>query len=206
MLMNTKSLTLAFLAATTFGSLAQAQSSTRHFGTVVQSGSGYTLAEFHDPSLLLETSLNLDIYLDEVVDLTGHLHSAANGSGQGFEVDTIALADRAFSSDHVGVLGAPARLRIDAVGVANYFVHVSLGYGYNPLVAYGPSVEGVLWLDPNIILSVAGGSLLDRWRGDVYVPNDPYLLGLTLYFQASVHEAGQPLLFLNSNEMTFSSI
>lgn len=203
--MKLHNLTLAFLAAATLGATAQAQAPVRHVGTLVQAGSHYTLAEFHDPNIRLQSSANLDEFLDEVVDLTGSLQSSFTGNTQDFQVANIGLADRAFSSDDVGVLGSFARMRVDAAGTANYFVHVSLGHGYMPLTSYGPTVAGAFWLDPSIVLSVAGGALIGRWRGDLWIPNDPFFLGLTLYFQAAVHEPGQPLLFLNSNPMTFTN-
>jgi hypothetical protein len=203
--MNSKNLTSAFLATVAFGAFAHAQAPSRHVGTLVQVGNDYTLAELHNPGIRLQSTFNLDEFVDEVVDLSGSLQSSFTGTGQNFQVATIGLADRAFSSDDVGVLGSFARMRVDAVGTANFFVHVSLGYGYLPLTTYGPTVAGAFWLDPSIVLSVAGGAMIDRWRGNLFVPNDPFFLGLTLYFQAAVHEPGQPLLFLNSNPMTFTN-
>lgn len=202
--MNPKNLTCAFLASVALGSALHAQASTRHIGTLVQSGSHYTLAEFHDPNLRLESSLNLAAFLDEVVDVTGSVSSSFTGTTRQFDVATIALSERAFSSQSVVQLGSSTRLQVDTLGTANFFVHVSLGHGYMPLVSYGPTVAGVFWLDPSIVLSVAGGAMFERWRSNLFVPNDPYLLGVTLYFQAEVHEPGQPLLFLNSNAMSFS--
>ncbi len=202
--MNRNLLTLGLLFAAALGSPLLAQSPARHVGTVVLAGSHYTLAEFHDPNLRLESSLDLSPFLDEVVDLTGAVANSFTGPTQQFNVSTIVLSERAFSSDEIGHLGTTARLRVDAHGISNFFVHVSLGHGYVPLVSYGPTVAGVFWLDPSIVLSVAGGVMFDRWRGNIFVPNDPFLLGLTLHFQASVHQPGLPLLFLNSTAMTFA--
>jgi len=202
--MNPKNLTCAFLAAATLGSSLTAQAPARHVGTLVQAGSHYTLAEFHDPNMRLESSVNLAQFVDEVVDLTGSVASSFTGPTQQFDVATIALSERGFSSDSVVQLGSSTRLQVDALGTANFFVHVTLGHGYMPLVSYGPTVAGAFWLDPSVVLSVAGGAMFERWRGNLFVPNDPFLLGLTLHFQAAVHEPGQPLLFLNSNSMAFS--
>lgn len=170
----------------------------------MQAGSHYTLAEFHNPNMRLQFSQDLSQYVDEVVDLAGNVRQSFTGPSMDFDVASIGLADRIFTSAPVGVLGASSRLRVDTLGTANFFVWVSTGFGYQPLTNYGPTVRGVLWMDPTLVLSVAGGAMNTRWRSDIFIPNSSYLLGMSLYFQAAVHEPGQPLLFLNANQMTFS--
>lgn len=202
--MNSKHLTVAALAIAMSCADASAQAASRHVGTLVQAGSHYTLAEFHNPNMRLQFSQDLSQYVDEVVDLAGNVRQSFTGPSMDFDVASIGLADRIFTSAPVGVLGASSRLRVDTLGTANFFVWVSTGFGYQPLTNYGPTVRGVLWMDPTLVLSVAGGAMNTRWRSDIFIPNSSYLLGMSLYFQAAVHEPGQPLLFLNANQMTFS--
>jgi len=203
--MTSKHLTVAALAIALSCAEISAQAPSRHVGTLVQAGSHYTLAEFHDPNMRLQFTNDLSQYVDEVVDLTGNVRQSFTGPSLDFDIASIDLADRAFSSDEVGVLGESVRLRVDALGSANFFVWVSTGFGYQPLTTYGPTVRGVLWMDPTLVLSVAGGAMNARWRSDIFIPNSSYLLGMSLHFQAAVHEPGQPLLFLNANEMTFTN-
>ena len=203
--MNLKNLTVVSFAFGLACAELTAQAPSRHVGTLVQAGSHYTLAEFHDPNMRLQFTEDLSQYLDEVVDLTGNVRQSFTGPSQDFDIASIELADRAFSSDAVGVLGSFSRFRVDALGSANFFVWVSTGFGYQPLTSYGPTVRGVLWMDPTLVLSVAGGAMNARWRQDIFIPNSTYLLGMSLNFQAAVHEPGQPLLFLNANQMTFTN-
>jgi len=203
--MNLASHSRFALSVVALSTALAAQTPSRHVGTLIDTGSHYTLAEFQDPNVRLETSLDLSAFVDEPVDMMGSMRSTFTGPTQHFDVASIVLANRAFSSDEVAALGATTRMRVDAPGAANFFVHVSIGHGYTPLTSYGPTVAGVLWMDPTLILSVAGGAMNTRWRGNLLVPNDSFLLGMTLQFQAAVHEAGQPLLFLNSNPMTFAA-
>jgi hypothetical protein len=193
------------LSALALSAALAAQAPSRHVGTLIDTGSHYTLAEFHDPNIRLETSLDLSVFVDEVVDVAGAVRSTFTGPTQNFDIASIVLADRFFTSASSVAIASTTRLQVNTPGAANFFVHVSLGHGYTPLTTYGPTVAGVLWLDPTLILSVAGGAMNGRWRGNLLVPNDSFLLGLTLQFQAAVHEAGQPLLFLNSNSMTFAA-
>jgi hypothetical protein len=197
--------TIGFSALALSAALA-AQAPSRHVGMLIDTGSHYTLAEFQDPNIRLEAAVDLSAFVDEPVDLMGAMRSASSGPTQIFDVASIALAERAFKSSEVAGIGDSTRLQVDTPGAANFFVHVSIGHGYTPLTTYGPTVAGVLWMDPTLILSVAGGAMNGRWRSNLLVPNDSFLLGMTLQFQAAVHEAGQPLLFLNSNSMTFAAI
>jgi len=194
------------LSALALSAALAAQAPSRHVGTLIDTGSHYTLAEFHDPNIRLETSLDLSAFVDEPVDLMGAARSTFTGPTRSFDIASIVLADRFFTSASPVAIASSTRLQVNTPGAANFFVHVSLGHGYTPLTTYGPTVAGVLWLDPTLILSVAGGAMNGRWRGNLLVPNDSFLLGLTLQFQAAVHEAGQPLLFLNSNSMTFAAV
>jgi hypothetical protein len=193
------------LSALALSAALAAQSPSRHVGTLIDTGSHYTLAEFQDPNIRLESAVDLSVFVDEPVDLMGAMRSTFSGPTQHFDVASIVLAERSFTSSDVAALASSTRLQVDAPGAANFFVHVSIGHGYTPLTTYGPTVAGVLWMDPTLILSVAGGAMNGRWRGNLLVPNDSFLLGMTLQFQAAVHEAGQPLLFLNSNSMTFAA-
>ena len=203
--MNLKNLTVASFAVASLCAALTAQAPSRHVGMLVLAGSHYTLAEFHEPNVRLQFNGDLSQFEDEVVDLSGAMRSSFTGPTLDFDVASINFADRSFSSDTVGVLGSTARFRVDAFGTANFFVWVSTGFGYQPLTDYGPTVRGALWMDPTLVLSVAGGAMNTRWRSDLFIPNSPYLLGMTLQFQAAVHEPSQPLLFLNANEMTFTN-
>ena len=99
-------------------------------------------------------------------------------------------------------LGRQMEIRVNHPGASQFFVFLSLDGDHTPLESYAPIATGTLWVSPIGMQTIAGGPMVDRWRGGMNVPNDPSLVGMTYYMQAAVHAQPGPLTFLNGRKVT----
>lgn len=196
-----KKLILSLFAATAaFLSGSDAVAQERMIGTLQRAGSGFTLKEFNDPAVRLVTSQRLRGFVGDIVDLRATFQDATT-----VLVEAIEEARSYFVASSRARLGGQMQMRIRHSGPANFFVFVGFDAGVTSLAPYGPDVAGCLWLDPGIIETVVAGQMNGCWSTCLRIPSACKYLGLDLHFQAAVHSAPAPLLFLNRQTLRITN-
>jgi hypothetical protein len=177
--------------------ILSAQSPITAIGTLTAAPGGFTLAEFHDPSILVQSQGDLSALELNVVLLQGSLSTDGAGNTT-IQADIATPSANEFRADPTPRLGTTMELRLDVAAASEFYVYLSTGSSFLPLSAYGVDVAGTFWLDPNILISGMSGIVTSRWRMDLSVPFDPFLAGLEIRWQAAIKDAAGQLLFLNA--------
>ncbi len=116
---------------------------------------------------------------------------------------TLALRNQHHQVERLGwpIVGCPLRIGVSGRACDSYTLGVALTLAPTPLVLPG---IGRLWLDPASIFVVANGNYGPDGQGMFVaaVPNDPQLIGLTLYWQAL--SAGSQLHLSNLETTTLA--
>jgi hypothetical protein len=180
--------TTAFFFST---SDASAQSD-RMIGTLVRSGSNYTLREFDNPTLLVSSTSSLEGLVGRIVDVTGGIASATS-----FVASTIGRSFARFSTSDWVRRGRSMSmsLRTDTPGF--FLVFAGFDAGVMSLSPYAPDVAGYLWVDPTNLVTVTGGNINCLWSTCLRMPAACKFVGVDIFFQAAIQPTGGPLVFLN---------
>ena len=192
----------AAVAASMFSSSLTAQIPARMIGQLSAIAGGYTIQEIEDQATVyLAMPAGASFVVGNTVDVQGTLRLDANSPQVIFEVASIANSP-SYMTVGSARLGRQMEIRVNHPGSSQFFVFLSLQGDHTPLESYAPIATGTLWVSPIGMQTIAGGPMVDRWRGGMNVPNDPSLVGMTYYMQAAVHSQPGPLMFLNGRKVT----
>lgn len=198
--MNMSFLTAALAASMLSASLC-AQIPARMIGQLKAIPGGYTIQEIESQvTVYLAMPAGANFVVGNTVDVVGSLRDDPASPQVFFDVTSIANSPSYMTVDSPRI-GRDMEIRVNHPGASQFFVFLSLQSDHTPLESYAPIASGTLWVSPLSLQTIAGGSMVDRWRGDVSVPNDPSLVGTTYYMQAAVHSQPGPLLFLNGRKV-----
>jgi hypothetical protein len=199
-----KALLAAAFAASTFSGILQAQGPIRMIGGLAAVPGGYSIVEIEGTTVLLAADVELLTFVNRTVDVTGSLRDDPNSPTAVFDVTSIKNSSSVFTTGSARI-GRMMSMRVKHDGPSQFFVFLSLAPAHTPLESYAPIASGTLWVDPIGLQTIAGGLMFDRWDGDLAIPNDPSLIGLTCYLQAAAHSPMAPLLFQNGKKITIGS-
>jgi hypothetical protein len=193
----------AAVAASMLSSSLSAQIPARMIGQLsAVPGGGYTIQEIEDRNTVyLQMPAGATFVVGNTVDVQGVLRLDANSPQVIFDVASIANSP-SYMTVGSARLGRQMEIRVNHPGISQFFVFLSLDGDHTPLESYAPIATGTLWVSPIGMQTIAGGPMVDRWRGGMNVPNDPSLVGMTYYMQAAVHAQPGPLTFLNGRKVT----
>lgn len=197
-----KTLLTAALAASVLSASLSAQIPARMIGQLNAIPGGYTIQEIEDQATVyLAMPAGATFVVGNTVDVVGTLRNDPASPQVFFDVTSIA------SSPSYMTVGSPRigrdmDIRVNHPGASQFFVFLSLQSDHTPLESYAPIASGTLWVSPLNLQTIAGGPMVDRWRGVMSIPNNPSLVGMTYYMQAAVHSNPGPLLFLNGRKVT----
>jgi hypothetical protein len=192
----------AAFAASMLSSSLSAQIPARMIGQLNAIAGGYTIQEIEDQATVyLAMPAGATFVVGNTVDVQGTLRLDANSPQVLFEVASIANSP-SYMTVGSARLGRLMEIRVNHPGASQFFVFLSLQGDHTPLESYAPIATGTLWVSPIGMQTIAGGPMVDRWRGGMNVPNDPSLVGMTYYMQAAVHSQPGPLTFLNGRKVT----
>jgi hypothetical protein len=192
----------AAVAATMLSSSLSAQIPARMIGQLNAIAGGYTIQEIEDQATVyLAMPAGATFVVGNTVDVQGVLRLDANSPQVIFDVASIANSP-SFMTVGSARLGREMEIRVNHPGISQFFVFLSLQADHTPLESYAPIATGTLWVSPIGMQTIAGGPMVDRWRGGMSVPNNPSLVGMTYYMQAAVHSQPGPVTFLNGRKVT----
>jgi hypothetical protein len=194
-------LTAAFAASLLSASLS-AQIPARMIGQLNAIPGGYTIQEIEDQAtVFLAMPAGATFVVGNTVDVVGTLRNDPASPQVFFDVTSIANSPSYITVSSARI-GREMEIRVNHPGAAQFFVFLSLQSDHTPLESYAPIASGTLWVSPLNLQTIAGGPMVDRWRGGMNIPNNPSLVGMTYYMQAAVHSVPGPLLFLNGRRVT----
>lgn len=194
---RTTSLIAAALALSVAAAVP-AQSLVRVIGTVRATAQGFRLDE--TDMEFVGGSVDLRRFQGHIAEITGTIRDDL--SPPVFEVGTAELARCRFQSSGDTRIGQDLQLRVDVPDIGRWYLYMSFGAGMMPLESYMPYGSGTLWLDPASMATLGLGPMVRTWMDRITVPNEPALVGLSVYLQGAVHIEPGPLLFLNANRVT----
>ena len=99
-------------------------------------------------------------------------------------------------------IGRDIQFRIDVPGASRWYLYAAFGPGMMPLESLMPFGSGTIWMDPSAIVTLGLDAFVRTWQGRLTVPNEPALVGLSVWFQGAVHTIPGPLKFLNAAKVT----
>ncbi len=197
-----KTLLMAASAATLLSTSLTAQIPARMIGQLNAIPGGYTIQEIEDQATVyLAMPAGATFVVGNTVDVVGTLRDDPASHQVFFDVTSIANSPSYLTVGSARI-GRQMEIRVTHPGAAEFFVFLSLASDHTPLESYAPIASGTLWVSPFQLQTVAGGAMVDRWRGGMNVPNNPSLVGMTYYMQAAVHSNPGPLVFLNGRKVT----
>lgn len=197
-----KTLLMAASAATLLSTSLTAQIPARMIGQLNAIPGGYTIQEIEDQATVyLAMPAGATFVVGNTVDVVGTLRDDPASHQVFFDVTSIANSP-SYMTVGSARLGRQMEIRVNHPGAAEFFVFLSLASDHTPLESYAPIASGTLWVSPFQLQTIAGGPMVDRWRGGMNIPNNPSLVGMTYYMQAAVHSNPGPLLFLNGRKVT----
>lgn len=193
---------MAGSAAILLSSSLTAQIPARMIGQLSAIPGGYTIQEIEDQvTVYLAMPAGATFVVGNTVDVVGTLRDDPASHQVFFDVASIANSPSYLTIGSARI-GRQMEIRVNHPGAAEFFVFLSTASDHTPLESYAPIASGTLWVSPFQLQTVAGGSMVDRWRGSMDVPNDPSLVGMSYYMQAAVHSNPGPMLFLNGRKVT----
>jgi len=197
-----QNLITAAAAATLLSTSLSAQIPARMIGQLNAIPGGFTIQEIEDQATVyLAMPAGATFVVGNTVDVVGTLRDDPASHQVFFDVTSIANSP-SYMTVGSARLGRQMEIRVNHPGASEFFVFLSLASDHTPLESYAPIASGTLWVSPFQLQTIAGGPMVDRWRGGMNVPNDPSLVGMTYYMQSAVHSNPGPLLFLNGRKVT----
>lgn len=197
-----KTLFSAAIAATMLSSSLSAQIPARMIGQLNAIPGGFTIQEIEDQATVyLAMPAGATFVVGNTVDVVGTLRNDPASPQVIFDVTSIASSP-SYMTVGSARLGRQMEIRVNHPGASEFFVFLSMESDHTPLESYAPIASGTLWVSPFQLQTIAGGPMVDRWRGGMNIPNNPSLVGMTYYMQAAVHSQPGPLLFLNGRKVT----
>jgi hypothetical protein len=197
-----KTLLTAALAASVLSASLSAQIPARMIGQLNAIPGGYTIQEIEDQATVyLAMPAGATFVVGNTVDVVGTLRNDPASPQVFFDVTSIANSP-SYMTVGSPRIGRDMDIRVNHPGASQFFVFLSLQSDHTPLESYAPIASGTLWVSPLNLQTIAGGPMVDRWRGVMSIPNNPSLVGMTYYMQAAVHSNPGPLLFLNGRKVT----
>jgi hypothetical protein len=197
-----KTLLTASFAASMLSASLSAQIPARMIGQLNAIPGGYTIQEIEDQATVyLAMPAGATFVVGNTVDVVGTLRNDPASPQVFFDVTSIANSPSYITVSSARI-GREMEIRVNHPGAAQFFVFLSLQSDHTPLESYAPIASGTLWVSPLNLQTIAGGPMVDRWRGGMNIPNNPSLVGMTYYMQAAVHSVPGPLLFLNGRRVT----
>ena len=197
-----KTLISAAIAAAMLSSSLSAQIPARMIGQLSAIPGGFTIQEIEDQATVyLAMPAGSTFVVGNTVDVVGTLRNDPASAQVFFDVASIANSP-SYLTVGSARLGRQMEIRVNHPGASEFFVFLSMASDHTPLESYAPIASGTLWVSPFQLQTIAGGPMVDRWRGGMNVPNNPSLVGMTYYMQAAVHTQPGPLVFLNGRKVT----